>query len=253
MRLKLFVLSLFCILSFHSSNAQKVVHVIVALCDNESQGIVPVSKTLGDGNNPFTNLYWGAAYGVKTYFKRKSGWKLISTTKVNNTILERCIFEHTATKSILITDAYRGNEIKTAISNFINSSAGELDETITVGENKQSINLKDANVVCYVGHNGLMEFDISKDLSDSKSEKNIMILACAAKPYFSKYFEKTSIYPLLWTTNLMAPEAYTLEASLTAWINGKSKSEIRLAGAAAYNKYQKCGINGAKRLLVSGY
>ena len=41
-----------------------VIHAFVPLCDNENQGIVPVSKSLGDGLNLRTNLYWGALYGV---------------------------------------------------------------------------------------------------------------------------------------------------------------------------------------------
>ena len=43
-----------------------VVHVTVALCDNEHQGIVPVPRAIGNGKDPRNNLYWGADYGVKT-------------------------------------------------------------------------------------------------------------------------------------------------------------------------------------------
>jgi len=66
------------------SRSLKVVHVFVALCDNEHQGIVPVRAELGNGRDPRTNLYWGAMYGVKTYFSRTSsmqhrgGWSLVS-------------------------------------------------------------------------------------------------------------------------------------------------------------------------------
>ncbi len=48
------------------------IHIIVALCDNKYQGIVPVPKTIGNGQDPKNNLYWGTAYGIKTYFKRSS-------------------------------------------------------------------------------------------------------------------------------------------------------------------------------------
>src|SRR5215203_6417081 len=48
-----------------------VVHVTVALCDNATQGIVPVPPAIGDGNDPRTNLYWGASYGVKSQLKRE--------------------------------------------------------------------------------------------------------------------------------------------------------------------------------------
>ena len=42
---------------------------MVALADNDHQGIVPVPRQLGDGDDPANNLYWGARYGVKTYFR----------------------------------------------------------------------------------------------------------------------------------------------------------------------------------------
>lgn len=54
-------------------NAQtKTIHVFVALCDNEHQGIVPVPKTLGNGKDARNNLYWGAAYGLKSFLKYKT-------------------------------------------------------------------------------------------------------------------------------------------------------------------------------------
>ena len=46
----------------------RTVHVFVALADNEHQGIVPVPAKLGNGEDPEHNLYWGSAYGVKTFF-----------------------------------------------------------------------------------------------------------------------------------------------------------------------------------------
>src|SRR5215510_12112818 len=49
-------------------NSVPVIHVFVALADNVNQGIVPVSASLGNGDNAKTNLYWGAAFGVRTFF-----------------------------------------------------------------------------------------------------------------------------------------------------------------------------------------
>ncbi|MFQ1017926.1 hypothetical protein [Gilliamella sp. BG7] len=68
------------ILSFSCFADPKVIHVLVALCDNKYQKIAPVPKAIGNGQDPKNNLYWGAAYGFKTYFsKQKSGklYKLI--------------------------------------------------------------------------------------------------------------------------------------------------------------------------------
>ncbi|HBH24362.1 MAG TPA: hypothetical protein DDY13_13175 [Cytophagales bacterium] len=47
----------------------RTIHVFVALCDNEHQGIVPVPNTLGNGKDPNSNLYWGAAQTYNNYQK----------------------------------------------------------------------------------------------------------------------------------------------------------------------------------------
>ena len=48
----------------------KTIHVFVALCDNKYQGIVPVPAKIGNGQDAATNLYWGAAFGVKTFLTK---------------------------------------------------------------------------------------------------------------------------------------------------------------------------------------
>ncbi|MEI8203528.1 MAG: hypothetical protein WCH34_10980, partial [Bacteroidota bacterium] len=60
-------------------------------------------------------------------------------------------------------------------------------------------------------------------------------------------------YPLLWTTNLMCPEAYTLDAAIDSWILRDTPDKTREKAAKIYNQYQKCGIKGARNLLVTGY
>ena len=49
----------------------------------------------------------------------------------------------------------------------------------------------------------------------------------------------------------MAPEAYTLEAALTGWLNKETDAKIKERAAQAYHKYQKCGINGARKLFYT--
>ena len=49
----------------------------------------------------------------------------------------------------------------------------------------------------------------------------------------------------------MAPEAYTIHDAITGYVNGETNDQIRLRAAKAYHKYQKCGLNAAKNLLVT--
>ena len=55
-----------------ATNSIPVIHVFVALADNVNQGIVSVSASLGNGDNPASNLYWGAAFGIKTSSRRRT-------------------------------------------------------------------------------------------------------------------------------------------------------------------------------------
>jgi hypothetical protein len=63
-------------------------HLFVALCDNKYQAIAPVPERIGNGQNPKSNLYWGAGYGVKNFFLNKSSdWELIRSEFIDSTIL----------------------------------------------------------------------------------------------------------------------------------------------------------------------
>lgn len=123
--------------------------------------------------------------------------------------------------------------------------------------NVNSINVSaggNANLICYVGHDGLMDFSLDSYPSKVDNKKReVVILACASKNYFYKHLRKTGVYPLLWTTNLMCPEAYTLDSVIDSWIIKDSPDKTREKAAQTYHKYQKCGIKGARNLLVTGY
>ena len=99
-----------------------------------------------------------------------------------------------------------------------------------------------------------MDFKINNTLKNvDKKTRDVIILACASKPYFSQYVRSANANPLLWTTHLMAPEAYTLHDALSAYIKGEGDQAVRNSGAAAYSKYQKCSLGAAKKLLVTGF
>ncbi len=236
----------------------RTVHVFVALADNQSQGIVPVAAKLGNGEDAERNLYWGSAYGVKTFFARSADWARISCgEKPKAEVLERCVFKHRAANVYLVADAYRGREIRQAILDFLDSAAGDGAETLSVPGASGTLKLPirgGANLVAYIGHDGLMDFRLSQfPHKRNDAHRDAVILACASKQFFAEPVRASGAYPLLWTTGLMAPEAYTLKSALDGWIAGESNEQICDRAAGAYDKYQKCGFRGAHRLLVSGW
>lgn len=229
----------------------KSIHVIVALCDNKYQGIVPVSSNLGNGQDPKNNLYWGTAYGIKTYFNNSEEWSLLKVEKMDSIILERLIFKHQTKDFYLIADAYNGKFIKLATETFLRSSAGMSKDTVHFGDSIIGIE-GNAQLLSYIGHDGLMDFSINEQFINSdKKVRDVIILSCYSKNYFKNHLLNANVNPLVWTTGLMAPEAYTIHDALTGYVNGEKNEEIRIRAANAYNKYQKCGINGALNLLVT--
>jgi len=240
---------------FTQSNTEiRTIHVFVALCDNVNQGIVPVPSKLGNGQDAKSNLYWGAMYGVKSYFKRSDDWTLLSTQEnPNSYILERILFKHNNTNTYLLADAYNGKYIKRTTIDFLEATAGNNAVDIVNESTKLDFGGK-ANLISYVGHDGLMEFEVTGDFNPANQDnRDAIILACISRDFFKPYLEQTKSNPLLWSTGLMAPEAYTLKAAIDGWINNETEIQVKERAAQAYHRYQKCGIKGARNLLVTGY
>ena len=239
-------------------NPIPLIHVFVALCDNVNQGIVPVSAALGNGDNPDSNLYWGAAFGVKTFFKKSKDWELLAVTpNPQASILERLVFKHRTRDVVLVADAYRGREIRGATLDFFGAAAGEPGEELSITNQGKLLKLNlrgSADLVVYVGHDGLMDFTLPATPSrHDRRERKAIILACASKQYFSGPLQNTGAVPLVWTTNLMAPEAYVLSAAIDGWLGHESDEEIRLRAAKAYDSYQHCGLKSANKLFATGW
>jgi hypothetical protein len=252
MRISLFLLLFLALQSGYSQT--RYIHVLVALCDNENQGIIPVPKKIGNGQDQANNLYWGCGFGVKTFFKKQADWKLIK--QINNPtkqIFERLVFIHKDSSVYLVADAYDGAEIKQTVSDFLNYAAGRNKFSVNVDTEKIKAG-GEADLICYVGHDGLMDFSLNNYPTQFDiNKREVVLLACSSKYFFKEPIKKTGAYPLLWTTNLMCPEAYTLDAAIDSWILKRTNAQIRENAAQAYNQYQKCGIKGARGLLVSGY
>jgi len=244
------------LLSLKGYSQTKTIHVFVALCDNKFQGIVPVPEKIGNGKDPRLNLYWGAGYGIKSFLKLKTkDWKLVKqVTSENPNILESVLFKHISQDVYLLADAYDGEQIKSSVEDFLKASNGQQPKKVEY-TNKELCFGGDANLTAYVGHNGLMDFDINVSYTPTitTKKKDVIILACYSRNFFAPEIRKAQANPILWTTHLMAPEAYTLKAAIDGWIKNESGKQIDERAAQAYNKYQKCGIKGARNLFATGY
>jgi len=239
-----------------------VIQVSVALANNKHQWIVRVPASIGNGQDARTNLYWGARYGLKTYLIRDGGWKKISTVRPpDNRILERIVLRKSFLRNgrkvpvYLVADAWDGRFIGETISQFLKYTAGKGGHDIklpahTIGAGGS------AHLIVYIGHNALMDYAglRSKTMSTPQAvadnpQHDAIVLACKSEPYFRPRLREAGVFPLVLTTGLMAPEAYSLNAAIETWVAGASAVQVRKAAASSYHKYQKCGRKAAERLF----
>jgi hypothetical protein len=232
-----------------------VAHVVVALCDNVNQGIVPVPKALGNGQDPGRNLYWGARFGVRTYFSRADGWKRLEAPgELPPGVLERAVFRSTrpGERIFVVADAWDGARIREAVAAFLDMASGRQSEEMKL-DGVQVRGGGGAHLIAFVGHNGLMDFEAPATVPGSESPpRAAIVLACASQPYFKPLLRRGRAYPLLLTTGLMAPEAYSLEAAIRAWFTAPEPDAVRRAAAKAYSRYQGCSLRAAQRLFATG-
>jgi hypothetical protein len=242
-----------------ASGKPLVIHVSVALADNEHQWIAKVPAAIGNGQKPGSNLYWGARYGLKTFLLRDGGWtKVMAVTTEDTPILERLvlrkefILQGKTVPVYLVADAWDGRHIEATAQRFLRYSAGQDTEAIALPDGAIQAGGM-AHLQVYIGHNLLMDFFASDlpapDIAGGKSPNAAVVLACKSRMYFEGLLQAVEAHPLVLTAGLMAPEAYTLDAVITAWVEKKTDREIRQAAAAAYDRYQNTGKRAAEWLF----
>jgi hypothetical protein len=239
-----------------------VIQVSVALADNENQWIVPVPESIGNGQDARTNLYWGARYGVKTYMIKDGRWEKVGTFKPDDKrILERIVFKksfsrnHHSVQVYIVADAWDGKYIRDTIKQFLEYNARQEVFDVQLKDRKLQAG-GNAHLIVYIGHNALMDYVgvknltvLNPEVSSIKQENDAIVLACKSEQYFLSRLKKLGSYPLVLTTGLMAPEAYSLDAAIKQWIVGGNETQVKKAAASGYNKYQKTGQKAAERLF----
>ena len=246
-----------------------VAHISVALADNKYQWIARVPDKIGNGQQPQNNLYWGALYGLKTFLTKKKRWKLTPATSTKDkAILERIVLLKTftiingkKTDFYVVADAWDGKTINKAVEKFAAHASGNTPETITINNTKVHAG-SNAHLIGYIGHDILMDYNLSDNNTltempklnsihpqKDNPAKSTIVLACQSNRYFKEKLLYWNVNPLILTNSNMAPEAYTVDAILNSFAKQATAKQIHESAAQAYNKYQKCGINSARKLF----
>ncbi len=235
-------------------NRVPVIHVVVALCDNKYQGIIPVPARIGNGDDLVDNLYWGADYGVKSYFRHRSDWKLVQSIKnPSPVILERIVFTNGKSHAVLVADAYRGREIKRATEDFLSFAGGNQPSALKVDKYNLTVG-GGADYLIYVGHDGLMNFAVAPPRPSIQNQpKKIAVLCCKSQQFFAPAIKSVNAVPVLWTKSLMAPEAYVVEAATQSFLKKERGTKATERASAAYAKYQHISVKAARTVFASGF
>lgn len=99
-----------------------------------------------------------------------------------------------------------------------------------------------------------MDFDLENTYKNADgSKRDAIVLACYSKSYFAPYLKSAKANPMVWATNLMCPEAYTVHDAISGYVKGENNEQIRTRTAQSYSKFQKCSLKAARGLLVTGF
>lgn len=220
-KLLIFGMFLLFVSSIVGANEKKIM-VFIALADNASQGIVPVPKAIGNGDDPEKNLYWGTADGLKGFFDKSKFWKMKEKKDTpDGNVLRVRVYENKEKNVLLTAKAYKGTAIKSCIIDFEAAlSSGGYD------------------LVVYIGHNGLMDFSLPLPTKGSKTT-DCMVLCCKSEVFFKGRIEATGSRPILLTQQLMYPGSFLLDAAARSWLDGKNCKDIRNSASLAYAENQK--------------
>lgn len=216
--------------------AARSIEVFVALCDNKTQGIVPVGKAIGDGDDAPGNLYWGCSDGLSSYFKGSSAWKLESKEKpADSRIIETLTFSHQKSGTRLTAHAYRGSELPACTQDFFVALAKAGPD----------------NLVAYIGHNGFMDTRIAvpPTREGDPTGSPAIVLCCVSEKYFASLLSDYGAKPLLLTRSLMYPGAFILHEAIEVWLQNGDPTDYLQAAAKAYAKNQKISVKGAKTVF----
>ena len=153
---------------------------------------------------------------------------------------------------MLVADAYRGKEIRACLSDFLRSSEGTFAAPVEV-EGKGKVDFGgDADLVAFIGHNGLMEHSIPAEKRNvEKGARDAVVLCCVSNSYFAERLKTAGCRPILMTSQLMYPGSFALHEGLEAWFDDDGNlKEIREGAAKAMAKNQKISVRAARGIFT---
>ncbi len=231
------------------SRRRLVVRVYVPLCDNDQIDCGGVKA--GDPSDLEHNLYWGAIFGQRRFFSRKSGrFERVPQPgwSAEGPHLERAVFKKRfaggpwgAEEDVMlyvVLDAFRGGAIDDVVDRFYREAEAGGAILIEDGEETRT---ERVDVVGYAGHNRMMDGKAPPPRlpdGDARGADRApipsFVMACRSAAYFATPLKERGSEPILMTRDLMAPEGYVVDAIVNGLAANESKARIRARVVKAY-------------------
>ncbi|HPF39864.1 MAG TPA: hypothetical protein P5081_01815 [Phycisphaerae bacterium] len=240
------------------------VTIHVGLFDRDASG-----ATFANGDDPRTNLYWGALYGIDTHLPNAADWRRVHRDQGRDEhIIARSVFQKHVTPSehwvafgvtrpfdvYVLANAWRHDHLVEAMEQPIRDAiCGAVTQIPIEG---RLIEFAGASaVVGYVGQNHMLDeyWDPLARLDGCHLTRRIGIFYAApfSAAALHRPLEETGLYSVLFTRNRITPEAYVVDGILDALIVGDLDDGFVDSAAAQYARYQKgVGIETARSFFI---
>jgi hypothetical protein len=248
-----------------------VATVYVALCDNDSQGIVKVRNArICRGDDPDRNLYWAMAGGLAATL-RQARWRLVGETRFpTGAVAVKAIWRKSLpvgpalrqrgvparVEAYIVGLAYRGRHIREAMVDYLravndDTGAGETTGDLTLATAGQS------HIVGYIGHDYFYDVDDPRPLlalgkGASVLQKATFALSCTGHRLIRPAIRRANAHILLLNRSLGFPGAWTAEAMVAAIADGQTARAIHRSAAAAFARGQGVPLGTAHAAFAYG-
>ncbi len=230
-----------------------VATIYVALCDNDSQGIVKVkNRRICKGDRPTENLYWATAGGLASTLKN-AHWRQRSIAYFpDGDLAVKAVWQKSfapggalrargvrrAVDVFVVGLGYRGSRIAVAMTDYLRAVNRDVQASETVDDEALAAGGA-SHVVGYIGHDYFYDVDdagplLAENRGDSVLHKGTFALSCTGNVLIRPAIKRANAHILLLNRTLGFPGAWTAEAILAGIADGQSMKQLFRGAAAAF-------------------
>ncbi len=225
----------------------------IALCDNASQGIVPVKNPkICDGDVPERNLYWNTSGGLWAW-ARKHGWRRVHQTKSSEgPVLVKAVWRKRMRPggelrargvrerfdAYIVGLAYRGRKIDQAMTDYLRAVNSDIEQTVLVKDDVAVSFGGSSHVVGYIGHDYFLDVrgaDEARLMREhegkSRLAKGSFALACVGNEFIRPAITRENVYIFILNKQLAFPGVWTAGGIINGVAAGENGKRIHRRAA----------------------